>query len=136
MIRKIIFVSNNTEYDLLARLLHNSLMPISYILKRILTSHIVNNNRNLAILNVSRDKTFEPFLPSSVPKVQLESLLPNLNVLNRKVNTNSRRLIQIKRVLNVPLDNRTLSYSLVPKENELELFERRKCHVWIHKRGH
>lgn len=136
MVWEVWFVSNNSEDNLLSSLLHNSLMPIGYILIWILTSNIINNNSYLTILNISRNETLEPFLTSSVPKMQLISLFSYLNIFNRKVNSNGRRLVHIKRVLNVPLDNRTLTYPLVSKENKLEFLKRRECHVWVHKWGH
>lgn len=68
--------------------------------------------------------------------MQLISLSINNKILYLKIDSYSRWRIEVERILNVSLNDRTFADSLVAKKNNFELFEIGQSDIGIYYRRH
>jgi hypothetical protein len=68
-------------------MLVNLFEPVLYVVKGLLVSAVINENNSHGSLVISLSNSSESLLASSVPNLQLDSLIINIDFLDLKINT-------------------------------------------------
>ena len=63
---------------------------MQYLLKGGLTSNVVDNNGSRRVLNIGRDERVEPLLPGSIPQLDPQCLILDMDSFRDEVDPNSR----------------------------------------------
>ena len=98
----------------------NLFKPISYVVKSLFLSHVVNQNNSLRSFVVSLCDRSEALLSSSIPNLKLTPSVLDVNYFALEVNAYGGHVACGKVVVSIPKQHTTLSYRRVANDNQLD----------------